>query len=119
MYIPKGPIIHSSISVLNFNLPACRPDFYQSCQQHRKFELPWCHVTHGHQVSKRYTASILRPGSRSRWRYAVRTKLGHSICQSTQCLNFKHCAFCILGQAFRYSPENAFYIFNQQIYFFI
>jgi len=23
----------------------------------------------------------------------------------------------ILGQAFRYSPENAFYIFNQQIYF--
>jgi len=28
---------------------------------------------------------------------------------------------CVLyiGQAFRYSPENAFYIFNQQIYFFI
>ena len=28
---------------------------------------------------------------------------------------------CILyiGQAFRYSPENAFYIFNQQIYFII
>ena len=22
-----------------------------------------------------------------------------------------------IGQAFRYSPENAFYVFNQQIYF--
>ena len=30
-------------------------------------------------------------------------------------------ALCILymGQAFRYSPENAFYIFNQHIYFSI
>ena len=24
-----------------------------------------------------------------------------------------------MGQAFRYSPENAFYIFNQQIYFIV
>ena len=32
-------------------------------------------------------------------------------------LTFRHRASCILGQAFRYSPENAFYIFNQQIYF--
>ena len=31
-------------------------------------------------------------------------------------LNFRHRASCILGQAFHYSPENAFYIFNQQIY---
>ena len=34
-------------------------------------------------------------------------------------LNFRHRASCIQGQAFRYSPENAFYIFNQQIYFII
>ena len=27
-------------------------------------------------------------------------------------LNFRHRASCILGQAFRYSPENAFYIFK-------
>ena len=27
--------------------------------------------------------------------------------------------FLYLGQAFRYSPKNAFYIFNQQIYFII
>ena len=34
-------------------------------------------------------------------------------------LTFRQRASCILGQAFRYSPENAFYIFNQQIYFII
>ena len=34
-------------------------------------------------------------------------------------LTFRHRAYCILGQAFHYSPENAFYIFNQQIYFII
>ena len=32
-------------------------------------------------------------------------------------LTIRHRASCILGQAFHYSPENAFYIFNQQIYF--
>ena len=30
-------------------------------------------------------------------------------------LTFRHRASCIKGQAFHYSPENAFYIFNQQI----
>ena len=35
------------------------------------------------------------------------------------CLTFRHRAFPILGQAFHYSPENAFYIFNRQIYFII
>jgi len=30
-------------------------------------------------------------------------------------LTFRHRASCILGQAFHYSPENAFYILNQQI----
>ena len=34
-------------------------------------------------------------------------------------LTFRHRASCMLGQAFHYSPENAFYIFNQQIYFII
>ena len=34
-------------------------------------------------------------------------------------LNFRHRASCILGQAFHYTPENAFYMFNQQIYFII
>ena len=37
----------------------------------------------------------------------------------TASLTFRHRASCILGQAFHYSPENAFYIFNQQIYFII
>ena len=34
-------------------------------------------------------------------------------------INLWHRTSCILGQAFHYSPENAFYIFNQQIYFII
>ena len=34
-------------------------------------------------------------------------------------LTFRHRASCILGQAFHSSPEKAFYIFNQQIYFII
>ena len=34
-------------------------------------------------------------------------------------LTIRHRASCILGQAFHYSPENAFYIYNQQIYFII
>ena len=34
-------------------------------------------------------------------------------------LTFRHRASCILGRAFHYSPENAFYIFNQQICFII
>ena len=34
-------------------------------------------------------------------------------------LTFRHRASCMSGEAFHYSPENAFYIFNQQIYFII
>jgi len=34
-------------------------------------------------------------------------------------LTFRFRASSIQGQMFRYSPENAFYIFNQQIYFII
>ena len=34
-------------------------------------------------------------------------------------LTFRDCASCILGQAFHCSTENAFHIFNQQIYFII
>ena len=34
-------------------------------------------------------------------------------------LTFRHRASSVLGQAFRYSPENAYYIFNQQLYFII
>ena len=39
--------------------------------------------------------------------------------QNLYSLTFRHHTSCILGQAFRYSPMNAFYIFNQQIYFII
>jgi len=34
-------------------------------------------------------------------------------------INLQAPQFLYIGQEFRYSPENAFYIFNQQIYFII
>ena len=33
-------------------------------------------------------------------------------------LTFRHHCILYIGQAFRYSPKNAFYIFNQQIYIY-
>ena len=41
------------------------------------------------------------------------------VCLKHVTLTFRHRASSILGQAFHCSPENAFYIFNQQIYFII
>ena len=45
----------------------------------------------------------------------------HCTRKAAHCLGFNLKAPCVLyiGQAFRYFPENAFYIFNQQIYFII
>ena len=42
-------------------------------------------------------------------------------CKTTRADIFNLQAPCVLyiGQAFRYSPENDFYVFNQQIYFII
>ena len=37
----------------------------------------------------------------------------------TKDINLQAPCVLYIGQAFRYSPENAFYIFNQQIYFII
>ena len=51
-----------------------------------------------------------------------RTPAGINLCPPPKKINsltFRHHASCILGQAFHYSPENAFYIFNQHIYFII
>ena len=42
-----------------------------------------------------------------------------NIFMATEALTFMHRVSCLLGQAFHYSPENAFYIFKQQIYFII
>ena len=62
------------------------------------------------------------PESRSKtpvsFNFSVRKSV---VCQlhTPLTLTFRNRASCILGQAFHYSPENAFYIFNQQIYFII
>ena len=49
----------------------------------------------------------------------LRTGLLNCLNARSRGLTFRHRASCIQGQAFRYSPEKAFYIFNQDIYFII
>ena len=48
-------------------------------------------------------------------------QVGNKLCENTFknffVINLQAPRFLYIGQAFRYSPENAFYIFNQQIYF--
>ena len=46
-------------------------------------------------------------------------RFSSSVSPVTASLTFRHRASCILGQAFRYSPENAFYIQSTNIYFII
>ena len=58
------------------------------------------------------------------WRHTgvfntLRTGLLNYLNACSRGLTFRHRASCILGQEFHCSPENAFYIFNQQIYFII
>ena len=48
-----------------------------------------------------------------------RSEKGRKLALAAAKLTFRHHASCTLGQAFHYSTENAFYIFNQQIYFII
>ena len=48
-----------------------------------------------------------------------RTGLLNCLNARSRGLTFRYRASCIQGQAFRCSPDNAFYIFNQQIYFII
>ena len=52
-------------------------------------------------------------------RFLRRRKEIHDAFTGGRCLTFRHRASCFIGQAFRYPPENAFYVFNQQIYFII
>ena len=62
---------------------------------------------------------IVRPPPLLSWRGASKYWVVTVGERSVPILTFRHCVSCILGQAFHYSPENAFYIFNQQIYFII
>ena len=50
---------------------------------------------------------------------ATKESVSYMTFTSILLLTFRHRASSVLGQAFRYYPENAFYIFNQQIYFII
>ena len=55
----------------------------------------------------------------SSWLFTRNIPRTRSEKRSVQRLTFRHRASCLLGEAFHCSPENAFYIFNQQIYFII
>ena len=50
---------------------------------------------------------------------AIRRHKRTSTLRKLATVNLQAPRFLYIGQAFRYSPENAFYIFNQQIYFII
>ena len=63
---------------------------------------------------------ILNNGTRLSWVVSLTLRLLYYRRKSHRThLTFRHRASCILGQAFHYTPENAFYIFKQQIYFII
>ena len=49
----------------------------------------------------------------------IKVKLENMEESQKPCINLEAQCVLFIGQAFHYSPENAFYIFNQQIYFII
>ena len=54
--------------------------------------------------------------------HVLHTRLHGDIDENTtifKTVNLQAPCVLYIGQAFRYSPENTFYIFNQQIYFII
>ena len=63
-----------------------------------------------------YLYIVLLVTDKLQWHWPVHC---HKCDEVDERLNFRHRASCILGQAFHYSPENAFYLFNLQIYFII
>jgi hypothetical protein len=93
-----------------------------------------CHIFAGYtlafalQLRKKHgktSARVAEEGLLARWkkyiqnREYVTIKIHKHNNKNTQLteLTFRHRASCILGQAFHYCPDNAFYIFNQQMYF--
>ena len=85
-------------------------------------------ITHWAQWIPRYkmwiTVSVRILGGTDTRASGIRGSFPHLLkyqdfCSINSVLTFRHRASCILGQAFHYSPEKAFYIFNQQIYFII
>ena len=87
--------------------------------------VPFCTIFHleyeylGCEISRNLIILFLRGSSSSSSSSSSGSTGGRKYRKKKSSLTFRHCASCILGQAFHYSPENAFYIFNQQIYFVI
>ena len=72
-------------------------------------------------AKNRYTVIIFFTGivNDGRELNTLRTGLLNCLNARSRGLTFRHRASSIQGQVFRYSSENAFYIFNQQIHFII
>jgi len=70
-------------------------------------------------VMLRVTISVIDKTAGTFHLNTLKTGLLNYLNARSRGLTFRHRASCILGQAFRYSPENDFCIFNQQIYFVI
>ena len=85
------------------------------CWLLRKREVPfWNYACYEPLLQSRFSLSQHRTPDKLR-----HVPLPPVYVSCSSCLTFRHHASSILGQAFRYSPENAFYIFHQQIYFII
>ena len=88
---------------------------------------PWVECTDHHRQLRSLPVGLqdICSSSGNQWRYScfcriVKAWIGPLWAVAcSNWLTFRHRASCTLGQAFHYSPENAFYIFNQQIYFII
>ena len=76
---------------------------------------PWAGMDGGEEEKAPFPQRRLNPEPSRPEHVAVKSRLFRPHAS----LTFRHRASCILGQAFHFSPENAFYIFNQQIYFII
>jgi hypothetical protein len=114
-HTPSAPILFRSSkwrcwNTQRSNFGHSEPGFYSNQRKH--FKGIW------HTVPEQIVrTSIKRNGIRGT--NATDRTMWNNLLESSVGLTFRHRASSILGQAFRYSPENAFYIFNQQIYFII
>ena len=95
-------------------------EFRREFRIHRNRAVPSAHAIKTWVRNFEVTGSTLKKKGGSVKTVRIISANRHNLkMRKTSYLTFSHRASYILGQAFHYSPENAFYIFNQQIYFII
>ena len=118
----RTPYFHHlhNLNLSSFKIP-CYPFACSHCHSPRSAVNP----SHFHSLTPSHLLTLLVPEGRwqcclhTEYLNTLRTGLLNCLNARSRGLTFRHRASCIAGQAFCYSPENAFYIFNQQIYFII